>query len=176
MQSCLPLSLTSSIEIWGYWWWLKTDNLKRLTMSNKEATGDDKNHGRLFHLTTIYFLMLKNISTTTIQTLLTDRKFSHLWIELIHCFTLFKIKKCTLVVKNKYTKGKNNEYSLAFFEMLKINKVNWQNSNPALCNAWNLMDYRKMQYHLKSEVERMTSEANIISSKYKTISSTKLRE
>ena len=140
MQSCLPLSLTSSIEIWGYWWWLKTDNLKRLTMSNKEATGDDKNHGRLFHLTTIYFLMLKNISTTTIQTLLTDRKFSHLWIELIHYFTLFKIKKCTLVIKNKYTKRNSIEYSRAFFEMLKSHKVNWQNSNPALCNAWNLID------------------------------------
>ena len=115
MQSCLPLSLTSSIEIWGYWWWLKTDSLKRLTMSNKEATGDDKNHGRLFHLTTIYFFMLTNISTTTIQTLLTDRKFSHLWIELIDYFTLFKIKKCTLVIKNKYTKGNSIEYFRAFF-------------------------------------------------------------
>lgn len=35
---------------------------------------------------------------------------------------------------------------------------------------------KKVQYPLKLEVERMTSEANIISSKYKTISSTKIRE
>ena len=69
--------------------YLLTDNLKRLTMSNKQATGNDKNHGRLFRFSTIYFLMLKNKSTTKIQTLLTDRKLSHLWMELIQYFTLF---------------------------------------------------------------------------------------
>ena len=50
-------------------------------------------------------------------------------------FYPFLHKKFTLVVKNKYTKGNSIDYSRAFFEMLKLNKVNLQNSNPALCNS-----------------------------------------
>lgn len=82
-------------------------------MSNKQATCNDKNHGSLFRLTTIYFFMLKNKSTTKIQTLLTDS-----------VFYPFLNKKCSLVVKNKYTKSNSIEYSRAFFEMLKSSKVN----------------------------------------------------
>ena len=39
-------------------------------------------------------------------------------------FYPFLNKKCTLVVKNKYTKGNSIEYSRAFFEMLKSSKIN----------------------------------------------------
>ena len=39
-------------------------------------------------------------------------------------FYPFLNKKCTLVIKNKYTKGNSIECSRAFFEMLKSHKVN----------------------------------------------------